>query len=73
MTPDRRACIIRRTSIAGAIAMIHNRRPVLKRVKRETGFSLQRIIEMAPNARQAALMAGCGHHTILRYKERWEI
>ena len=71
MEPDRRACIIRRTSISGAVAMIRRDRPVLARVREETGYSLQHWMQVAPTMKEASLMAGVSYPTVRRYRERW--
>lgn len=62
---------LRRSSIAGAVALVRRRRTVLTRVKAETGYSLQHWMAFAPNMKEASLMAGVSYQTLRRYRERW--
>ena len=74
MTSDdfmHRAARINRTAIAGGVALVRRRRPVLTRVKDETGYSLQHWMAFAPNMKEASLMAGVSYQTVRRYSERW--
>ena len=70
---DESASEIRRPALAGAVSMVRESRPVLRRVREETGFSLAQIMERAPNMKEASLMAGCGYHTVRRYSARWGV
>lgn len=70
---DKSADAIRRSSIAGAVAMVRNTRPALRRCRDESGYSLAQIIERCDTLMEASLMAGVSYQTVRRYARRWGI
>ncbi len=70
---DKSACEIRRASIAGAVSMVRNTRPALRRCRDESGYSLAVIIERCDTLMEASLQAGVSYQTVRRYARRWGI
>jgi len=70
---DKSADSIRRSSIAGAVAMVRNTRPALRRCREESGYSLAQIIERCDTLMEASLQAGVSYQTVRRYARRWGI
>ncbi len=70
---DKSADNIRRSSIAGAVAMVRNTRSALRRCRDESGYSLAVIIERCDTLMEASLQAGVSYQTVRRYARRWGI
>jgi DNA-binding transcriptional MerR regulator len=70
---DKSADNIRRSSIAGAVAMVRNTRPALRRCREESGYSLAQIIERCDTLKEASLQSGVSYRTVRRYARRWGI
>lgn len=70
---DSVADAIRRSSIAGAVAMVRNTRPALRRCREESGYSLAQIIERCDTLKEASLQSGVSYRTVRRYARRWGI
>ena len=68
---DSVASAIRRSSIAGAVAMVRNTRLALRRCREESGYSLGQIIERCDTLMEASLQAGVSYQTVRRYADRW--